>query len=131
MAKIERFDGAAAWRGLSTEERDDIGALTLELFCAWFASERVEEQPLFECVTPTERAALVATNILLPRLQVAVVDALPRHLLQADDGTPRIPSQMGPVCDDCGCSDRDGCFPPCAWVRPDLCTACAAKKEVA
>lgn len=131
MAKIERFNGAAAWRGLSPEEQAEIGALTLEVFCSWFASERAEMGVLFECVTPVERAALAATNILLPHLQVAIVDALPRHLLQAEDGTPRIPSRMGPVCEACGCSDRDGCHPPCAWVRPDLCTACEQKTEAA
>lgn len=34
------------------------------------------------------------------------------------------------LCRICGCSDDDGCWPPCWWVESDLCSACAADMGV-
>jgi hypothetical protein len=32
-------------------------------------------------------------------------------------------------CRVCGCTEREPCNPPCAWVEEDLCTLCALIAE--
>ena len=40
----------------------------------------------------------------------------------------RAPKAFGlpdtPTCRICGCGDLSACWPPCAWVEPDLCSRC-------
>lgn len=35
-----------------------------------------------------------------------------------------------PVCRVCGCTDLTPCPGGCAWVKPDLCSACATDEEL-
>lgn len=129
MTKIERFDGAAVWRTLSAADQAAIGAITLELFVAWYFAED-DEDPDCEVRSVHSRAAATSLDILTPRFQCTISDVLTAGSIRAADGTPRLPSMMGPICSKCGCSNRDGCSPSCFWVSDDLCSACAPEGAV-
>tara|TARA_R110002020_G_scaffold467027_4_gene690177 strand:- start:351 stop:761 length:411 start_codon:yes stop_codon:yes gene_type:complete len=110
----ERFDGAAAWAGLTDEQRAQIGSTALEVVVNWNGMDAYEDRE-------QSRPFDAADSLLLDNLHHAVNEALP-HILGAEP-LP-VPSQLGPVCRRCGCSEQDACFPACGWSEPDLCTAC-------
>ena len=64
----------------------------------------------------------------------ALDDLATEHVFESGlvppDQVPGIPSLLGPICRECGCTDHDACWTPlrgdgCSWVEPDLCSACA------
>ena len=117
MNTLDRFIGYAAWAGLTKAEQDEIGTIALELVSAWYAHENAESEPL-------ARAAERAEFELEQSLQEAFCDAVPRSSIDIAAGVPRLPSRLGPVCRECGCSQSDACTPACSWVEKDLCSAC-------
>ncbi|MDE3077191.1 MAG: hypothetical protein KGJ86_17375 [Chloroflexota bacterium] len=36
----------------------------------------------------------------------------------------RLRAADGQRCRVCGCTEHYGCYPPCSWVEPDLCSTC-------
>jgi hypothetical protein len=123
---LPRFDGAAVWATLGPEHQAAIGAAALELIAIWNLQDReIEDGPQLD---PRVRrvADAVIDDEFVGELQERFVDALPREALEAPDGSPLIPSGVGLICRDCGCTNNDACHPRCSWVEPDLCSACAA-----
>jgi hypothetical protein len=41
------------------------------------------------------------------------------------EGAAKTVSELD-CCHTCGCAEDRACDPPCAWAKPNLCTACAA-----
>lgn len=126
MNVTNRFDGAAEWTKLTPETQAEIGVTALELLAAWWAQE---------CASDPEdgsdlllRAADAADFLLVNRLRELMVDAVPHKALNDADGEPLLPSLLGPVCRNCGCSQHDACWPSCGWAETDLCTACHGKE---
>jgi hypothetical protein len=121
-----RFDGAAAWAKLSQEERDEIGALALELVVtchgedAHFTGHDAEREA---------RPFLAVGPLVQDRLKGAVDEALREELpaLFDDESPIPIPSALGPVCRVCLCSEEDPCEAGCGWADADVCTACAER----
>lgn len=126
MNVSDRFDGAAVWDELTGGEQAEIGAIALELLAAWWAQEQASDPHDGE--DALLRAADAAEMLLINMLRDTLVEAVPRELLEVD-GQPRLPSLLGPVCRGCGCSQNDACDVGCGWHEPDLCTACASKRE--
>lgn len=126
MNTTDRFDGHAIWPTISPDQQAEIGATALELLAAWWAQE--------QAIDPFDgsllaRAADAADILLIEKLRVLMVEAVPRSALDAIDGEPRLPAMLGPVCRECGCSQNDACPEGCAWAEPDLCTACVARER--
>ena len=120
--KRETFNGADAWEKLTPEQQHKIGALALELGIAFAGSERYNlggacDDNELRAIRPFDAAEDAAKEALscvvaatLP--EVITVDIMP------------VPSIVGPVCRECGCSHNDSCDPPCSWVERDLCSNC-------
>jgi hypothetical protein len=111
-----RFNGREAWQELTFEQQARIGAAALELVVNWRGDDYGCD---FHEVRPFQEGEL----IILDELEEAVNAAIP-GTLQASP-LP-VPSLIGPVCRECGCSERDPCDDGCSWVEPDLCSACAS-----
>jgi len=123
---LARFDGAAVWATLDPEHQAAIGAAALELVALWNLQDReIEDGPHLD---PRVRrvADAVIDDEFIGELQERFVDAIPQKALEAEDGSPLIPSSVGPICRECGCTRNDACQPACSWVELDLCSACAA-----
>ena len=121
---LSRFDGADAWRLLEPEAQAAIGAAALELAVARSGmdlSRDMLEERLFEAAENEAASHLEERAIE----HLTDVGALPR------DQVPGVPSLLGPICRQCGCTEHDACWTPpwgegCSWAGPDLCSACAA-----
>lgn len=122
MNTLDRFQGNVAWSQLDDLQRVAIGSISLELLSTWWAQEQAADP--HGGSDPLLRAADFADTMLMEMLRELMVEAIPREMLEID-GQPRLPSLIGPVCHECGCSQEDGCFPQCHWVAHDLCSACA------
>lgn len=118
---IARFDGAAAWAALTPDNRDEIGAMALELVAGWLASDGA---PL----TPVSRASEEALSRITSGLVDRATDMLTLDTFM-DGERGRVPSLLGQVCRRCGCSERDACPDGCAWASENLCTACVSIEE--
>jgi hypothetical protein len=123
--RVERFDGAAWWRTIPADERDQLGAVLVEWGFATLACEAIgDAQLVLEGVVP--RAMAAAST----QLELALLGALGNFLPESVYGEGvelsqlPIPSLIGRVCRKCGCSDHDGCGMGCSWVEADLCSAC-------
>ena len=123
-----RFDGAEAWARLEPEAQTAIGAAALEFVVARLGMDVSYDEPA-ECVF---EAAEHAVGVILE-------ECATEHMLDVGaippDQVPGIPSLLGPVCRQCGCTERDACWTPpwgegCSWVEPDLCSACAADAQI-
>ncbi|HEY9344206.1 MAG TPA: hypothetical protein VIQ53_02790 [Inquilinus sp.] len=127
---LARFDGTAVWATLDPEQQAAIGAAALELVALWNLRDRVVDDcdQIDPHIIRVEDAAL--DEEFIGELQERFVDALPREALEAPDGSPLIPSFVGPICGACGCTDNDACRPPCSWVEPNLCSACKGAADV-
>ncbi|ACL57486.1 hypothetical protein [Methylobacterium nodulans] len=124
-----RFSGAEVWVQLTQEEKAQIGAVAIELVASWRLRQRVYEDQLSDIVG---RAAEAAQVLLTRMLAMEVSEALPDGALEAEDGiTPRVPSLLGGICRDCGCTQEDACPGGCGWAGKDQCTACAAENAPA
>lgn len=112
-----RFNGGEAWNSLDWIGQQAIGSVALEFMAAMRA------QQLAETGSPELRVA----DHCVQRLEAFFVDvlqgALPEYFGQT--AAMRIPSLIGQVCRECGCSQEDACAGGCAWAKDDLCTACA------
>ena len=125
---LRRFDGAALWPQLSPEQQAAFGAAALELAIARHGMDvarDMREEHLFEAAE--QAAGAVIENL-------ATKHVLETGLVSHDE-VPGIPSLLGPVCRQCGCTEHDACWTPpwgegCSWVEPDLCSACAAGSGV-
>jgi hypothetical protein len=128
IAKLPRFDGAAAWAMLTAEDRAAIGAIALE-----YVVNMHGEDAYFTGLEakPEARPFIAGQPALMDMLMNAVAEAIANSdpvLNEAlnDDAQPvPIPSLLGGVCRICRCSDYDACPEGCGWAEPDLCTACA------
>ncbi|MER8380682.1 hypothetical protein [Mesorhizobium sp. M1399] len=121
----ERFDGSVIWAGLHPDHQAEIGAVALELISAWWVQEQAVD--INDGGDPMLRAAEAADHLLINELRQAVVDAVPMSDFNAADGTPKMPSRLGPFCRKCGCTQEDGCREGCWWAEPDLCSSCATE----
>lgn len=90
-----RFDGAAVWAQLEPEQQAEIGAIALELVCAWHAAEHVGDDLR---ATPFSIAAEGSVATLDQLLCATVVAAVPRSDITTPEGFPLIPSRY--VADD-------------------------------
>lgn len=129
---MTRFDGTAIWNSLSAEAMEQIGSIALELVAAWHCRQRsYEDGALFgDRNAALLRAADASGPLLLDLLRQAFVEHVDETRLNDESGFPLLPAMLGPVCRGCGCSQLDACQPfSCAWVEPDLCSACAASPE--
>jgi hypothetical protein len=118
-----RFDGAAIWAGLTPDQQAEIGSIAMELVAAWWLQEQSCD-PETGCDV-LMRAGDAADSLLISQLQEVFVETIPRCDLNDADGRPRIPSRLGAVCRQCGCTDYEACPEGCGWAEADLCTACA------
>jgi hypothetical protein len=119
---IARFDGFAMWAELDPEEQAEIGPAALELVAAWNLQERVYEDAIG---APFAKLGDIADARIAQFLMEYFTAYIGREALEAPDGSPRVPSLLGQVCRDCGCTDDNACEGGCGWAKPDLCTACA------
>ncbi|WP_265518933.1 hypothetical protein [Nitratireductor luteus] len=110
-----RFDGVEAWASLTAEQRNEIGAIALEVVVNWNGMDAYES-------AAETRPFGAADSLLLDALHASVNEAIPDVI--AAEPLP-VPSILGQVCRRCGCSDEDACDDGCGWHVPDLCTACA------
>ncbi len=125
--EFSRLDGAEIWLGLTRQEQAEIGAIAIELVATWRLQRRVYEDQLGDVL---QRAADAADHALISLLDGAVVDVLPDGALEAEDCvTPRVPSLLGGICRDCGCTEADAWPGGCGWACDDLCTTCAAENS--
>jgi hypothetical protein len=124
--KIPRFDGQAVWKTLTPEHQQRIGARALELVCAWYLQECAAEQEIDEIYGRMGDAAeQVVANLLLD----GIADAVPPKAFLAADGVPLVPSLLGHVCAQCGCSEGDPCRGGCSPLATnDICNVCARKE---
>jgi len=113
---LPRFDGVLSWSQLPPDVQAKIGALALELMIAAKTAHHAEE--VGDAVML--RAANTAAPLLLRTFEATVETAL--------DFSPAIPSLVGNVCEECGCTELDACADRCAWAWPGLCTSCAPAK---
>jgi hypothetical protein len=127
----ERFDGAAEWRKLTSEEKAAIGAAAIESAMALLGILCLSEGEAFSGIATVERAYQQAHRLAGDQL-LAIVNA--RAGLEGK--LPMLPSVIGQVCRSCGCSEDDACdlssggVPhACSWVEPDLCSACVGRPE--
>jgi len=123
MNTLDRFEGNVAWSRLDDLQRVAIGSVALELLATWWAQEQAADP--HDGSDPLLRAAERADVLLIDMLREVMVEAVPMTMLQDAEGQPLLPSLLGQVCRECGCSQHDACFPACHWVEPDLCSACA------
>ena len=122
-ASAERFDGAAAWARLTSDERTAIGAAACELVVAWHgeASARTADE-----ARPYEDAEPSAFTVMV----IAALSGLLAHGLIAEGEILPVPSLLGTICVVCGWSNRNAYVgvdhPPRHMASPDRCSACAA-----
>ncbi|MGO1078304.1 hypothetical protein [Inquilinus sp. CA228] len=126
---LARFDGAAVWATLDPEHQAAIGAIALEIVAAMVVDRYVEIAP--ERDPRVYRVYLAfdagdAVDLLFQRAASAV--DLAAQL--GANGLPRIPSVIGAICRDCGCTQDDACTPRCSWAEPDLCSTCKGAADV-
>lgn len=122
---LPRFVGAMAWSDLNEREKGTIGGVALELVMAWTLLE--EGPDLGE--DERERARLARAAEAAEQL---LTGELVREVRKAVDVSViglGIPSLLGPVCRECGCSHWDPCMPePCSWAEKELCSNCAGER---
>lgn len=105
------------------------------------ATDWTPDLPATDTEAPTETAAgrdpwaedLPPYAVLAAGIQAIASDAIARgdhhtagmaHTIMAGD--PLTVPDDEPRCRVCGCTENRACFPPCSWVEPDLCSACAS-----
>lgn len=124
------FDGAEVWATLTPSMQARIGALALEV-----AVGRAVAEHAFD---PASRAGTEAERIALDAMQEAVLgmDGLAdRVWVEPENWGARIverfrlPSVLGLICHECGCSERDPCDEGCGWHDAVTCTACAVPAQ--
>jgi hypothetical protein len=127
-----RFDGAAMWASLTSQQQAEIGAIALE-----FIVNANGEDAYFTGLEakPEARPFIAGQRLLIDKLMIAVQDAIIEKVpALGDDALPvPIPSLLGAVCRQCGCTQEDACKDGCGWAEPDLCSACdpvSAKRRV-
>jgi hypothetical protein len=125
---LARFDGAAVWATIDPEHQAAIGAAALELVALWALQDRVlDDGPQLDPRVVRVEDAII-DDVFIEDLRSHVIDAYPQdgRWEAPDEVTPLIPTGVGLICRDCGCTNNDACHPRCSWVEPDLCSACAA-----
>jgi hypothetical protein len=123
-APLARFDGAAVWATLDPEHQAAIGAAVLELIALWNLQDRAATDGPHLDPRVARVGEAIDDDAILGELQERFVEAVPREALDGPDGSPLIPSAVGQICRECGCTDDDACRHRCSWVEPDLCSAC-------
>ena len=123
-----RFDGAAIWSRLSTEQQTAFGAAAIELAIARYGAEVARDER-------EERLILAAEEACNERIDELAEEHVLVYGVVDPDEVPGIPTLLGPVCRQCGCTEHNACWTPpwgegCRWVEPDLCSACAANSHV-
>ncbi|WP_407523666.1 hypothetical protein [Methylobacterium oryzisoli] len=113
---FHRLDGAEIWGTLTSEEKAEIGAIAIELVATWRLQRRVYEDQLGDVLGRAADAA-----------DIALIGLLDGALEAEDDITPRVPSLLGGIYRDCGCTQEDACPSGCGWACDDFCTTCAAE----
>lgn len=120
--RFPRFDGAKILETLLRTQRDAIGAAALELQAARIASSVQQE-------TAYGRACAASAAEAEAMFEHKLFAVLPGALFRDDKGKPRIPSGLGPICRECGCTEHDACDGGCAWADESLCTSCVARVD--
>lgn len=123
MISPDRFEGAAIWQSLSAEHKDAIGAAALELVSAHFCIEETADGGPFQ--SAENRAADAACTAADEALHVAFCAAVLQCELTDGEDRIKLPTVLGQICRECGCSQNDACAGGCNWAGPDLCSACA------
>ena len=124
---LRRFNGAAIWSQLSPEQQAAFGAAALELAIARYGVEVARGQR-------EERLFLAAEE----GVQVALDQRAEQHVFIDGVVSPRkvpgIPSLLGPICRQCGCTNHDAPGQDRgdsdSWAEPDLCRPCAADTQI-
>lgn len=99
---FSRLDGADIWSELTRQVQAEIGAIAIELVATWRLQRRVYEDQLGEIL---QRAADAADHALRHLLGCAESDVLTDGAVEAEGSvTPRLPSLLGGICRDCGCT---------------------------
>jgi len=118
-----RFDGGEAFRHLPADMQLRIGKIALELVVAWIGQDHNRRGG-------KARPFDAADMLLIALLESTVCEAV--RPPPTNEPFP-LPSLLGKVCRDCGCSEYDACQSDnnddfrtaCAWAEDDLCTSCA------
>ncbi len=116
-----RFDSIPAWLNLDPKVQGVLGVLVLEYALACFLTD--EADPI------RARAGLAAEE----RIRNELVKCAQEVIRPQISGTPTLPlpSMLGMVCQDCGCSEKDACPGGCSWADTDLCSRCAEVRQEA
>lgn len=116
---LTRIDGTTEWAKLPADTQAAIGAAAIEIAAAWVGlnAESLDDSR----ATSVTRAFEAADRHCYDLLVELVAEAVPA--IDPDD--PPLPASIGPFCRGCGCTEAAACSPPCHWVEPDLCSACA------
>ncbi|WP_158811223.1 hypothetical protein [Beijerinckia sp. L45] len=125
----DRWDSAAIAAALTPEQRLDLSVAALDLVAAWSCTE-VDHLRTDGVISPISRAGHEAANQATEQLLDAFVAMVPRDDMLAPNGQPRIPQNLGLVCERCGCTENDACEDGCSWVTDCVCRSCAAPWEV-
>lgn len=120
---VPRFDGADAWERLTDAERRIIGKHALEAVVAHLGEQNCKE--LSRDGWPY-RDAFSAANGGLFQLGVEILSFRVPSVF-AGDVYP-VPSLVGNVCRECGCTEVSAGEQLRSWVEEDLCSACAGAK---
>lgn len=110
---IPRFNGIERWAALTPEQQAAVGAIALEYAACFIAADESENDIV-------ARAAAANDFHVANKLLESVRGALPNTLF-----CDMVPSLVGQVCRECGCTEEDACPGGCSWVAEDLCSACA------
>jgi hypothetical protein len=121
---FNHFDGAALWASLSADQQAAIGSAALEYVAG---ANATEAEGMSVEQTPRSRVAEESLSRATDALEDAVNGTLAPDAWLDEAGHHRIPSVVGQICRQCGCTEHDGCYVGCGWAEENLCTACVAR----
>ena len=122
-----RLGGAVIWDRLTPEQQAGLGACAIELAVARFGVEVARDQREEHLFLAAEEGVLTALDQRAE--QHVFIDGVvsPRKV-------PGIPSLLGPICRQCGCTNHDAPGQDRgdsdSWAEPDLCRPCAADTQI-
>lgn len=116
------INGAELWAGLDAETQARIGALAIEL--TWASAICVSSN---KATYVESRPFDAAYTLLINQIEQDLLGTILPDV-EGEPGTLPLPSLLGPVCRQCGCSQLDGCDEGCGWAEIDLCSACMDKE---
>jgi len=123
LTLLETIDPVVAWRSLSIEARDAIGAAAIAATVGVLGADIAMERADIFAYRPRRSASEEAQSLLRALVNINVLEGDDTDLPPRPDLRPLGIRQ----CRTCGCTDDFACDGGCSWVETDLCSACVPK----